>query len=161
MKEEVSTIEDRLVRLFQELVSVMPAGSVDLHIKRAPEIQHDGVSVWLTPTNPEAAEVVADAKTGDSIVSMSLGKGTLIEVLPRKNATILDEVREISEAAIEGRFEEDLWLVGSEVTKCVGRIEIGGKRHVFRYFGGLYPFRKKEKKHIQYSPYVEAGSPLR
>jgi hypothetical protein len=153
MNEEVRTIEDRLVKLFQGIVSALPAGCATLRVKRAPEIEHDGVSIWLTPSNPQAAEIVADAKNGDSTVSVCVGQRTPIEVLPTRNHTIVDDVREICQAVIDGKLQEELWLVGNDVIKCIAKIELGGKVHVFRYYDGLYPFSKKERKLIHYSPY--------
>lgn len=65
----------------------------------------------------------------------------------------IPDVRHICEAIIEGKFEEETWSVGSVITKCVGKIELDGKVHTLRYYGGFYPFRKKERKQIKYAPY--------
>lgn len=154
MSQEISTIEERLEALFHELVSLLPSGSVGLRVKRAPEISHDGVSIWLTPADPHAGMIVADAKNGDSTITLCVGRHTPIEVLPAGNRTTIDTVREICHAVIDGQFAEDLWLVGSEVTKCVGTLEYGDRCHVFRYWGRVFPLRKKERVHIQYGPYA-------
>jgi hypothetical protein len=153
MNEATKTIEDQITRLFEEMVSAFPAGCVDLRIKRAPEIRHGGVSVWLTPSELNAAQIVADAENGKSTLTVSLGRCTPIEVLPRRGRAMMDDVRELCDAVFHGKFEEDLWLVGPEVSKCIGRIAYGGRVHTFRYYGGFFPFRRKERKHIQYSPY--------
>ena len=153
MKQEIKTIEDDLVRLFQELVSGLPVGCAELSIKRRPEIEHDGVSIWLRPSNPQAAQIVVDAENGDSTVCIALGVRTPSEVLPCRSQTVLDQVKDVCQAVFDGKFEEELWVVGSEVTKCVARIEYGGRTHVYRYYDGLFPFRKKERKVIRYSPY--------
>ncbi len=153
MPAALSEIEERLINLFKEILDSLPVGRASLKIKHAPQIQHEGVSISLTPVTNSAAPIVADARDGWSIISLVFGRSTLVEVLPGDKLTQLDEVRAMCEAVIQGRFEEDLWLVGSEVTKCIGRIEIDGEGRVFRYFGRSFPFKKKERSNIKYSPY--------
>jgi len=76
-----------------------------------------------------------------------------VEVLPDSTQSQLEQVRAICEAVIGGKFQEDMTLVGPEVTKCIGKIAMGGKLRVFRYFGRLFPLKKKQRKQISYSPY--------
>ena len=148
-----TNVEEELIGLFDQLVDSMPVGKASVHIKRPPQIQREGVSISMIPANPAAAQIVADAAPGWPIISLVLGRSTFVEVLPERNMTRIEQVREMCDAVIQGRFEEDLTLVGSEVVKCVGTIEIQGKRRVFRYFGKYFLFKKKQKQHLAYSPY--------
>jgi hypothetical protein len=153
MTENLTSIEDSLTNLFKEMVQSLTSERASVSIRRAPQIQHEGVSVSLTPTSSTAAPIVADARNGFSIVSLVAGRSTLIEVVQGDGKPVLDEVRSICRAIVDGYFQEDMTLVGSEITKCVGTIDVEGQKRVFRYFGRVFPFRKKKRMQIAYSPY--------
>ena len=149
----LDAIEEELISTFEEIARALPSGRATLVVKRAPQIEHCGVSVWLTPAEPQAAEIVADAVNGNSTISLSLGRHTPVELETKGNSKVIRELKEICQAIIDGKFSEDLWLVGTEVTKSVGTIEIGGRRQVFRYFGRFFPLRTKVREHVHYLPY--------
>jgi hypothetical protein len=130
----------------------LAAGEAAVSIRRAPQIEHEGMSISLIPSNPKASGIVVDARNGFPIVSLVLGKSTPLEVVWRDEESGIAEVRAICDAVIKGRFQEDLMLAGSEATKSVGTIEVGGQKRVFRYYGQFYPLKKK-RIHISYSPY--------
>jgi hypothetical protein len=153
MPEDLMAIEEHVTSLLKEVAESLPHGKASINIKRAPQIQHEGVSISLVPASPTAASIVADARNGFPIISLVLGKSTLVEVLPDGKKPQLDEVHAICDAVIQGRFQEDLTLVGTEITKCVGRIDIDGREQIFRYFGRIFPFKKNERRHISYAPY--------
>ena len=153
VKEDLTKIEEQVTSLLKEIADALPTGTVSLDVKRAPQILHEGVSVSLVPGNPVAATIVADARNGFSIVSLVLGKSTPVEVLPGGRRAQLDEIRTICQAVIEGKFQEDITFVGTEITKCVGKLDIDGHEQVFRYFGRVFPLKKKQQIHVSYSAY--------
>jgi hypothetical protein len=153
MMQTLSNVEESLVVLLKDLMSSLQNGGATIDVRRAPQIQHDGVSIALIPSNKNASPIVADAKNGLSVVSLVLGKSTVLEVVQRNEAAALEDVRKICSAVIDGKFQEDLTCVGSEIIKCIGRIEIDGKIHVSTYRGRFFPFRRKQRRHVSYAPY--------
>jgi hypothetical protein len=147
-------IERVVIDLCRSLVEGLPTNSASVLVKRKPDINHDGVSVWIVPSNPESATISVDAEDGDPLVGVVVGAGVHIEV-EFKAGRGEDEVRKILQAVLHGRLQETVWLVGSEVAKSVGVIDIDGVRKSYRYLGRLHPFRKKlreEHKYAKYSP---------
>jgi hypothetical protein len=153
MLQTLSNVEESLIVLLKDLASSLRHGGATIDVRRAPQIQHEGVSIALIPSNQNASPIVADATNRSPVISLVLGKSTLIEVVQRNETARSEEVRKICEAVIGGRFQEDLTCVGSEIMKCIGRIEIDGKIHVSTYRGRLFPFRRTQQRHMSYAPY--------
>ena len=126
MNSTVKTSEknaDRLVGLFQELLSTLPPGTAALNSKRT---EHDdGTIIWLKPARKHAAEFSAHVEDRNpSLIDVSFGTGTTFE-LPLESrlpgdATfemMLEAVREMGLATIAGRCGEYFGFMGIRGTR--------------------------------------------
>ncbi len=154
---EINSIEERVGKLFNEIVGGLPAGCATLRVEHYEEvpgqIESGGVVFQLNPSNKNAAPIWLHAKNGYFNVDFTLGQRAHLEVFPGRHQPVIGQIREVCEAVIAGHLEEKLWFVDSEIAKCDATIVINGKRRRL-YSGGIYWFRKKTLKHIEYEPYV-------
>jgi len=149
-------LETEVVTLFRQLAESLPAGSVSLEIKPNPEPLIGGTRVELVPVVSGAARIVAIA-TNRGVVYLTFGKSTPFEAQVERGSTpskLIEDIRPFCKAVIEGKFEENIWLVGSRAFKSVGKLEVGGKIITIHYRGSFHPFEKTENEHIKYAPFT-------
>jgi len=156
MKNDLSDLEESVGMLLEELWATLPTGSARLDRRCGP--QSGGTVLTLTPADPRCAVLEVHSQNGVRTITIWAGRSTPIEVLPARTAPSVVDVREVCEAVLTGKFEEELTLTGDSVSKCVGRIEYGGRTHVYHYFGGVFrPFRKKQRLTVKYRSYYGAA----
>lgn len=153
-----SSLSENIVRLFEELASVLPAECATLRIEHTSEAKRKLVTVRLTPNDSACAQIVVHVQEGCPNVYLWAGRHTPFEMMIGYEDKTIPDVRKICTAIIDGKFEEEFWSAGSEITKCIGNIELDGKVRTMRYYGGFYPFRKKERKRIKYAPYCPGAN---
>jgi hypothetical protein len=143
---------NRLVGLFQELLSTLPPGTATLGSK--PTKNNDGTIVWLTPANKHAAEFCAHIDDrNNSLIDVSFGSGTTFELpseskLPH-DATfdmMLEAVRALGLATIAGRCREYFGFMGIR-----GTIDVG-QGNILRCSSFFHP--RLLPKLVRYEPYV-------
>jgi len=155
-----ASIEEEVPRLFQELVAGLPAGCATLKIGRTeepyPDEDTDGLRVELTPSRSDAAPVVLWAKNGNIHVYLALGAAAHHEIYQpnRRRRSVIEQIREVCEAVIQGHLEETVWYLGSKLIKSDARLHLRDKTERLYWIDGLYLFRRKTKKHIMYAPYI-------
>jgi hypothetical protein len=143
---------ERLLRLFQELLSTLPPDTATLSSKRTE--RDDGTIVWLKPARKRAAEFCAHVEDRNlSLIDVSFGAGTTFE-LPSESrlpgdATfdmILEAVREMGRATLAGRCREYFGFIGIRGTIEVSEGEVLRSSRFFH--PRLYP------KLMRYEPYA-------
>lgn len=103
---------ERLLRLFQELLSTLPPDTATLNSKRTE--RDDGTIVWLKPVKKNAAEFCAHVEDRNfSLIDVSFGAGTTFdlpsEFRPPGDVTfdmILETVRQMGLATLAGKCRE-------------------------------------------------------
>lgn len=156
--ENSQTIEDKLEILIRDLANSLPPHCASYSVNRNPQ-GAGGIIVALTPNSETAAGIVAHAQSGWDGVELIFGKGSVFEVSPKgkhyTNLPHLQEVQALCRAVIEGHFEETVWMVGSKIIKCVGKIVVSNKTimsHWRTFF--INPFLSRQQSLIRYRPYV-------
>jgi hypothetical protein len=143
---------DRLLGLFQELLSTLSPGVATLGSKRSED--DDGTIVWLKPARENAAEFCAHVEDRNlSLIDVSFGTGTTFEVPSESRPTgdssfemMLEAVRGMGLATIAGRCWEYFGFMGIR-----GTIEVseGNVLRCSRFFHPrLFP------RFVRYEPYV-------
>ncbi len=153
------TIEDEIYELLRALLSSLPSEAALLTRQRSSD-PVGGEDIELTPTNIDSARIVFHPM-GD-IIYAALGRNTSMEFFvnsKEQEKQALCELQKISQAVVEGKFSEDVWTIDHKRVKSVGMLEIDGKAQKIGGSVNLFnPFRRKQKQHFDYSPYVQPGS---
>jgi hypothetical protein len=151
------TLEEQIVSLFRELVKECSQNSVSLRVQPNQEPTLKGTRLELTPTLSTAAKIVAVA-LDRGVVYLTFGRATPFELQTENGSPggppPLAQIKALCSAVMQGKFEEKLWLVDSQVFKCTGKIALGDKVVTIHYRGSFHPFGKTKKEHIKYSPYL-------
>jgi len=64
----------------------------------------------------------------------------------------------MSLAVIDGKFSEDIWTLNGKIVKSEGLFEIDGRtRRIGGFLKFSNPFRRKQRQHVDYSPYIQPG----
>ena len=154
----ILTFADEIYGLLQEMLSGLPQGIAV--VTRGPSNDPaGGEDIVSRPANPNSAEICLHPM-GD-ILYTAVGRHTSMElwVGSRKHEEQeLKTVRDISRAVIDGKFSEDVWTVNGKVVKSDGIFEIDGrmqKMGVGVYLAFLNPFSRKQRRHFDYSPYLQ------
>jgi len=154
----VLTFADEIYELYRELLSVLPPGTAAL-ARQPSRDPAGGEDIVITPTNPNSAEICLHP--GGEIVYTAIGRHTSMELFAssqKQEQQELERLRKISRAVIGGRFSEDVWTVDDKIVKSRGIIEIDGKMQRIGGFLTLCnPLRRKQRRHYDYSPYVQCG----
>jgi hypothetical protein len=143
---------ERLLRLFQELLSTLPPDTATLNSKRTE--RDDGTIVWLKPVRKHAAELCAHVEDRNlSLIDVSFGAGTTFE-LPSESRLpgdvtfdiILEAVRRMGLATLAGRCREYFGFLGIR-----GTIELSDDE-ILRASSFLHP--RLFPKLVRYEPYA-------
>lgn len=148
-------LEMLVVALFRQLAESVPEGSASLRIEPNPEPVLGGTRIELIPAVSNAARIIA-VVLNRGVVYLTFGRATTLEVQVERGkspADLVEDIRVLCEAIIEGNFEEDVWLEGSRAFKCVGKVDVGGRVITIRHRGSFHPFGRTNKEHIDYSPF--------
>jgi len=132
----------------------LPKGVFEISVSPAPG---QGVAIRVLPRNEGCAQISAYAENGNPLISLWIGRSTMIELTPREdNQPDLDLLTTICHEVFLGRFREELWLVDGEVRKCHGKVTLNGTEHTFRYYAGSRLASKADHAVVvYYSPYYE------
>jgi hypothetical protein len=144
---------EKLIAVFRELSGRLPEGAASVGSERTRS--DDGIIVRLKPTNKRAAQFGAHIDDGlSNIIDVSFGAATTFELpveslLPDDASfeVMLDTVRAMGLAVIEGRCQEYFGFIGIR-----GTIHVGNERprRMTTFFHlRLFP------KLVRYAPYVE------
>ena len=151
-----SQLETEVVNLFRELTESLPPGCASLKVEPSLEPLVGGTQIELIPAVPGAARILAVA-TGRGVVYLTFGRATPFEAQVERGtspSTLIEGIKPICKAVIEGKFQEDLWLAGPRAFKSIGKLNIGGKVVTIRYRGSFHPFNKTKKEHVNYVPFT-------
>jgi hypothetical protein len=133
-----------VLKLFQELLDSLPAGTATLGSKRTKN--NDGTIIWLTPANKCAAEFGAHTEDGGlSLIDVFFGSGTTFELENRNVRELVELVRRLGFAVISGRCEQRFGFIGVQ-----GRIRLDGGK-VYRCTDYFHP--RLYPKTVRYEPY--------
>jgi hypothetical protein len=123
----------------EQLVATLPAGCATMHT--------EGERFVISPTDAGAARITI-WEDADFRYTLAIGAATIIDWLDE------DNLRSVCDAVFAGMFEECVYCVGDDLTKATGRLRI--KSRILRtshWTTSYYPFTKKEKKIVRYTPY--------
>jgi hypothetical protein len=146
-------VESDVYEALAELLAQVGSDKATLKTMRAPEIEHNGVLIVMQPTNPGSARITADAMNGDATITLCFGRSTPVEVFIAEDVSLRDEVRSYCRPVMEGKFREEVSMVGEEIIASKAVIEVDGKKHSFYYRGGFQPFKRARKETYEYAPY--------
>ncbi len=154
----ILTFPDEIYELYRELLSGLPQETAVL--TRQPSTDPaGGEDIVITPGNPNSAEIYLHP-AGD-IIYTAIGRHTTFElwVSSRKEEELeLGNLRKISRAVIDGKFSEDVWMVNGKIVKSTGIFESDGRmKKIGDFLTFSNPFRRKQRQHFDYSPYVQLG----
>jgi hypothetical protein len=134
------------MNLFQELLGTLPQGAATVESKRTQK--DDGTIIWLTPTNPRAAQFGVHTEDGDHfLVDVFFGSGTTFELENRDVGELVGLVRRLGQAVILGRCEQRFGFLGVR-----GEIRLDGEPG---YRGTDYFYPRLFPKRIRYEPYAQ------
>jgi hypothetical protein len=148
-------LESAIVVFFRQLAESLPPGSAQLGIGPNPEATFGGTRVELKPALAEAATIIALA-LNRGVVYLTFGRATLFEAQMERGGSprsLIEHIEPLCKAVIDGMFEENISVAGSEVFKSVGKLNVGGKVITIHYRGSFHPFGRTQKRHIKYAPF--------
>jgi hypothetical protein len=154
-----STAETQMLALFRKLVEGLPSGTAALEVHSHRERGVKGARLEIRPSLHAAARIaVLVLDTG--AVFLTLGRATSFEFQldqgPPHDQS-LEEIEALCKAIIGGKLEENLWLAGSEVFRCSGKIALPSGNRTTHYRGSFHPFERVRRKQVKYLPYVISG----
>jgi hypothetical protein len=140
--------------LFKELLGDLPNDCAFLRL----EAGDRATVIKMVPTDPKAAPItviVPDDENAD--VTLVAGKGSYFEI-PRTgrrytNLPLLEELRAISRAVVNGKLHEEVTMDSGEVVSGIGHTEVPDpvtvrwRKLSFRAFG------KTQTVRLRYEPY--------
>jgi hypothetical protein len=137
-----------LMTLFQELLSTLPRGAATVESRRTRK--DDGTIIWLTPTNPRAAQFGVHTEDGDHLlVDVFFGSSTTFELESRDIGELVELVRRLGHAVILGKCEQRFGFLG--VRGDIHLDKEHGYRSTHYFYPRLYP------KTVRYEPYAGAA----
>jgi hypothetical protein len=154
----ILTFPDEICELYRELLSRLPQGTAELTTQPSKD-PAGGEDIVVIPANPNSARICLHP--GGDIIYTAIGRHTTFElfVSSRKQEELeLEDLRKVSRAVIDGKFSEDVWMVNGKIVKSTGIFESDGEMKKIGGFRTFFnPFRRKQKQHFDYSPYVASG----
>jgi hypothetical protein len=148
-------IAERIQALIGELVGKLPDGCAIARFKSNAFSR----TFELVPTRSGGAPISLTIPLQDcEKVTLIAGRSTLFEIPVDgrwyTDFPLLDEVRTICMAVIQGQLEEWLILDGTEVVRGKGTIRLPRPITV-HWSQSFRPFRKKTRAHFQYEPWID------
>jgi hypothetical protein len=117
-----------------------------------------GMRIELSCSAPGTASVVLYPSDDD--INVHMGEDTWIELMPRKRSRTerVEEVREILEAVVNGRYEETIWNWRGKTSKSKAVLYGADgsaliKPREWHGLPSLVPDPRAKKTHIKYEPY--------
>ena len=150
-KKELANLEESVVQLINRMLSGLPGRAAEVSITRPGD---GGIEVRVTPVKASAAPLSVFAVNGDSVVGMTVGKGSPWDVVHSKRAELLSLVREVFDAVLRGNVAEKQWYEGEKLVKARATFWFDGEpNRIFWFDGILNPFRRRTMKVYRYAPY--------
>ena len=140
----------------ESLCTALPHDCATFFIEDDPSVTGGGTIFSLTPWSPHAAPIVVNCI--ESGLTLIVGKESRFEMLaktPPQQRSALDDLQEICEAVISGRFSETVWSKGEEVVRVDGRICVGDQTMRTSSRHSMSLFSKKKKTVVEYEPYCK------
>ena len=158
---ELSTPAVRqMIGLFRHLVAELPPGTATLKVETGLKNAPNGTRLEVTPSVGQAARMVAMVLDRGTIF-LTFGRAASFEFQVECGDSIeaspFEEIETLSRAVIEGKIEEELWVVGSQVFKGTARITLPTGTRTMHYRGSFHPVEKTEKQQVKYLPYRVSG----
>ena len=156
------TIEDDLEGLFRQVfASEIADGNITLTTQSPPNKEPSGKIISIHPSRPGCAQITAFCENGGAIIYLTIGENTPLEVpvegedyTESKGA---EEIITLVRTVAAGRFEETVWVRGSQVVRSVGRLFIDADRPIkivdcelSKLFGVLFS-RKQVHEYLPYA----------
>lgn len=155
----VSLTQAEVINAVKQAIADIPHDRVKLTVEPDPA-PFGGSIVELAPSDPACAGVRIYIADGDDSVHVEFGRDSVLEIptegkwRPLGQPSVIEEVKTLCDAVLQGRITETLWLKNGDVVRSNTSIEIETKKVKLtaRHFG-RGSVRGSLREVISYMPY--------
>lgn len=117
-------------------------------------VRDPGLFVEIEPLNSKAAAIYVHVESANQ-VDIDIGVGSHAELYANEPTEVLEQLKEVIDAIIDGRFEETTWRRSGRIVRAKGTLDLGDTPRTFRYssLGALLTFGRTERLDQRYEPY--------
>lgn len=113
-----------------------------------------GLVVEIVPANSKAAPISVHVESANQ-VDLDIGVGSHAEIYSKDSTELVDQLKEVVDAVINGKFEESAWRKSGRIVRAKGILNFDDAPRTVRYWslGALLTLGRGERLDHRYEPY--------